>query len=238
MVVNKIIPKRYKSISLLIAFTFIAFIPFFYGQTYNRIEAEFTLKEKKADGTQQLSLGHVYYDIQYGKIVYDITFPQKSIMIMTNDAMVIMKDDSVVNKKRANHLVRFSIFNLCVKGSLPHFGLKETPFELKNIEKEDDMVISTWELPEKQIEEKSKILLSHIDKQLQGIVTYGKDEEIISKQFFEQYTTIKGLNFPKRVVHFMYTDTDKKNIRITTYKNIKINHSGNEAYYNYTIPGN
>lgn len=232
----KNIPKRYKSTSLLIAFFFIAFIPFSYAQNYSRIEADFTLKEKKFDGKEQLSMGHVYFDAEYGKIVYDINFPQESVMIMTKDAIVIIKDDSVINKKPANHLVKFSIFNLCLKGSLPHYGLKETPFELADVEKEDDMVISTWKLPEKQVAKKSKILLSHVDKELQGIVTYGKDENIVSKQFFEDYTTVKGLDFPKRVVHFMYTDEDKKNTRITTYKNIKINHTGNEAFYNYTIP--
>lgn len=238
MLIYKKLQKRYKSTSLLIVFFFVAFIPFSFAQTYNRIEAEFSVKEKKYNGKQQLSMGHVYYDRQHGKIVYDITFPKKSTMIMTNEALIIVKNNTVVFRKPANHLVKFSIFNLSLKGSLPHFGLKETPFTLSNVEKEDNMVISTWKLPEEQVKEKSKILLSHIDKQLQGIVTYGKDETIISKQFFENYTTVKGLNFPKRVVQFMYIGEDKKNTRITTYKNIKVNHTGNEALYNYIIPDN
>ncbi|MFW6019160.1 MAG: hypothetical protein ACOCPM_01140 [Bacteroidales bacterium] len=229
--------RWYKSV-IIIILIFITFIPSSFSQTYNRIEAEFTVKEKKHNGEQQLSMGHVYYDQHYEKIVYNIYFPEKSKLVMTRDAMILIENDTVIKRQPASHLVKFSIFNLSIQGSLAYFGLKQTPFELKDVEQDGEMVISTWELPEDMVESKSKIMLSQVNKQLQGIIIFDKNDEIISKQFFENYTTIKGLNFPQRVVQFSYVENGKKNTRITTYKNIKINQTGNEALYNYSIPGN
>lgn len=230
--------RWYKSFIIIQVLVFIAFIPSSIAQTYNRIEAEFSVKEKKYNGKQQLSMGHVYYDRQYRKVVYNMTFPQKSTLVMTQDAIVLIENNTVINRQPASHLVKFSIFNLSLQGSLAYFGLKQTPFELKNVERDGEKVISTWELPEDMVENKSKVMLSQVNKQLQGFISYDKDDEVISKQFFENYTTVKGLKFPKRVVQFRYVGDGKKNTRITTYKNIKVNQAGNEALYNYIIPGN
>ncbi len=204
---------------------------------YSRIEADFTVKERSFDGKQKLYSGRVYYDLNQKKIVYDITFPRKSVLVMTPEGMLAIQDGEVRSETKVSHLVKFSIFHLSLMGSLDNFGLGETPFELEEVEKSGDKVISTWKLPEQMVEQKSKIMLSQVDKNLQGMVSFDVEGNMISKHIFENYVNIKGVGFPTRVLQFDYQKGEVINTRITTYRNVVINNTGNEEYYNYRIPG-
>lgn len=218
-------------------FQFVAFLPVSFAQMYSRIEADFTVKERSFDGKQKLYSGRVYYDLNQKKIIYDITFPKKSVLVMTPEGMVAVQDGEVRSETKVNHLVKFSIFHLSLMGSLDNFGLEDTPFELENVEKSGDKVISTWRLPEQMVEQKSKIMLSQVDKILQGMVSFDMEGNILSKHIFEEYMSIKGVRFPARVLQFDYKDGEVINTRITTYRDVIINNTGNEEYYNYNIPG-
>ena len=95
------------------------------------------------------------------------------------------------------------------------------------------MVISTWEYPE--LEGDGKIMLSQKESKLFGIVSFAHGDTIASKQFFEDYITIEGISFPQRVVQFVYL-AGEEDIKVTSYKDVKINNEANEEYYNYPIP--
>jgi hypothetical protein len=59
--------------------------------------------------------------------------------------------------------------------------------------------------------------------------------KILSKQFFEKYIIVKGLNFPTEITQVIYQD-EGKITQQTTFKNIIINNLQNEKFYNYIIP--
>lgn len=222
---------------LALVFQFIIFIPFSFAQLYNRIEADFTVKEKSIDGSQNLYSGKVFFDLNYQKIVYSIQFPKKSTIVITPSALWVIENGEIISKTDGEHLVRFSIFQLTLKGSLDNFGLEDSPFELSKVERTGEMVISTWKLPKQLIDVKSKIMLSQINKNLYGMVSFDVEGNILSKHVFEDYKVVKGIGFPTKVIQFNYLNGETQNTRITTYRNIQINNTGNEDYYNYHIPG-
>ena len=45
------------------------------GQHYFRMKADFSIKEKFGDGKMALTMGTIYYDRNYKKLVYDVKFP-------------------------------------------------------------------------------------------------------------------------------------------------------------------
>lgn len=204
-----------------------------YGQIFSRVEADFSLKEKRIDGSKSLTMGSVYFDKNVGQIVFDIKFPESFVVVINDSLMLKIKDHQVVDRKLAQGIVYFSIFNLSLNGNLPYFGLKDSPYELTNIEKENDMVISTWDFPE--LKNKGKMMLSQKNKKLFGVVSFAGQDTVISKQFFENYINIDGVDFPQRVVQFMYL-AGEEDIKITNYKNVIINNEENEEFYNYPVP--
>ena len=95
-----------------------------YGQIFSRIEADFSLKEKRIDGSKSLTMGRVYYDKNAGQIVFDIKFPEKMVMVMNDTAMIQIKNNTVVSHNPANGMLYFTVFNLCLNGNLPYFWVK------------------------------------------------------------------------------------------------------------------
>lgn len=206
------------------------------AQPHYRIQASFSLKEVKSDGSQNLSMGQVFYDMHHGKVVFDIYYPSPHQIVLTNTHVYIIHQGEVTSSSVAPNMLSFSIFNLALQGSLPYYGLQDTPFELEDIERVDSMVISTWRMPKQLIKGSSKLLLSQVERRLQGLVTFDENETLLSRQLFENYTTIDGIAFPRRVVQFLYHDGGKDQ-RITTYSNIVINNtSSHEDMYRYSIP--
>ncbi len=222
---------------LIILLVFLASGHLAVAQPHYRIQANFSVKEVKSDGSQSLSMGRVFYDLHHGKVVFDIYYPSPHQIVLTNTHVYIIHQGKVTNTSKAPNMLSFSIFNLSMKGSLPYYGLQDTPFELQDIERVDSMVISTWQLPEALVKSRSKLLLSQVDRRLQGLVTFDEDGELVSRQLFENYTTVQGLSFPRRVVQFVYTADGSKDQRITTYSNIMVNNStSNENMYHFRLP--
>ena len=121
---------------------------------------------------------------------------------------------------------------MALNGNLEFFGLKQTPYILEEVENEDDMIVSIWNIPNSNY---GKIMLSQKDKQLSGLISFDTDGNILSKQFFEEYSVINGFEFPNRIVQYIYV-LSKKTIKLTTYRNIKINELESDQYYDYPIP--
>ncbi len=222
----------------LILFMICLFMPsFLFAQLYRRIEADFSIKEKIDTNKKRLTMGRVYYDINEQKIVYRIDFPSPKTVVITDSIIYQIKNNKILSRSAAHNIESFSIFHLSLKGNLPYYGLKDSPYNLVNVEKTDSMVVSTWKLPKKLVTKQGKIMLAQKDRLLHGLVTFDKKGNILSKQLFENYTKIRELTFPKKVVQFLH----KKNgvqIKLVTYQNIKINSQGHEDLYDYTIPVN
>jgi len=208
---------------------------FSHAQVFSRIEAGFSIKEKNSDGTSGLTMGKVYYDKNIRQIVFNISFPRSEMMVVKDTLIYRIIDNKLLEKVKTNEIIDFSILNLCLNGMLQDFGLKNSSYHLTNMEKDSNMVISTWEPHKALVKIRGKIILSKIDKKLNGLVAYSPEGKIVAKQFFRDYQNIDGLNFPAKIIQFIYLD-DKEEHKLTTYKDIIVNNFSNEKDYNYTIP--
>lgn len=81
------------------------------------------------------------------------------------------------------------------------------------------------------------ILLSNVNQQLNGIIFKNITGEIVVRQFFKNYTNVKGLSFPKEIVKENYVN-GQKIYELTEFTNILINDVSVENTYNYKIPAN
>lgn len=224
------------------------------GQRFFRIKADLTIKEKLGDTAYQLIIGKVFYDKNIGKLVYNISFPKKGTWVMNDTSLYIIQNDSVTGHRKIPQINKFTIFHLSLNGKLDNFGLdpENGPFTISSVEKEADLVISTWIPPEKYREDIGKFVISQKNKRLFGMVVINANDKVISKQFFENYQNFRGLGFPTRIVQFNYIappeeenkkgnkklqpSKEKKHIKITTFENVKVNETGNEKMYNYSVP--
>jgi len=144
-------------------------------------------------------------------------------------------NNKIIERESILAMTEFSIFHLSLNGRLPDYGLRNTIYNVTDVTKEGDMVITSWE-PQKGLNKKlGKILISNMKKQLFGIIFYGADEEIKTKQFFEEYKNYMGLDFPGKIVQISYIDNQEV-YQITTFKNVIINDIKENDIYNFTIP--
>ncbi|MGB0431142.1 MAG: hypothetical protein ACPGLV_11760 [Bacteroidia bacterium] len=201
-----------------------------------RIALDFSIKEKRSDGSFALQMGRAYYDLNHKKLVYDVSFPNKQ-MVLTNDSSIyLIENGKAIDMKKDAGFIQMSIFHLCLTGSINSFGLDESVFEAKKVEKENNLVMTTWEIPKKiRSRSKTKVITSIKDRKLYGVVFLDADEKVISKQFYKNYQTINGVEVPTKVI-FILMVNDEEQYRIMEFKNIEINEFGNESIYNYPTP--
>jgi hypothetical protein len=219
-------------------------LPQLLGQYYFRIKADFSVKEKTFEDTYRLLVGSVYYDMNYKKIVYHIQFPEKEIWVLTDTIAFVFKDNEPVKKQTAFIYPEFSIFNLVLQGALKDYGLKDHPvLKVKEIDRQGDKVIRTWEPTKDYKENLGKLKMSTKGRKLEAVVFYSPEGRLMSRQFFDNYLNVKGLDFPGEIVQFIYPNPEvqkeysgKEMIVKTSYRNIQLNKTDEEFFYNYPLP--
>ena len=130
---------------------------------------------------------------------------------------------------------KFSIFNLCLENQLNNYGLEKSFYSIDKVEKDGDLVISTWKPGKNQQKYFGNVMISTKDNRLFGIVFLNTEGDIVGKQFFEDYIVVDGLAFPTKMVKFTFYG-DKKTTQITTFENIKLNNLNEKKYYDYPVP--
>jgi len=217
---------------LLILATFLILALPAHAQSLQRVEADFSLKESDKLGNKKLSVGKVYYDKNIRVVVFQITFPYEEVLCVHDKGVTRFKADTVFANVIANGLIDFNIFQLFLNGNLDFYGLKQSPFELKDVEEDNNKVISTWINKRSKDVGLGKILLAQEDKAITGLITYNDKDEIVSKQFFEEYMDVSGFKFPSQVIQYLISGNEKE-IRISNYRDIKINNYDQKAPYDY-----
>lgn len=204
---------------------------------FYRIKTDFSIKEKRADGSFALQLGTAYYDLTKKRLLYEMSFPEKQTMLTTDSSVHLFKNGLLQGSKKTPGFIQMSIFHLCLTGDLKSFGLVNTPFKASKVEKSEDLVITTWELPSppKDTLLQTKILTSTKGRQLYGVVFMDGKDQVVSKQFYLNYEYISGISVPRKIVFIMYID-GKEQKRIMEFKSVELNEKGNENLYNYPIP--
>jgi len=133
--------------------------------------------------------------------------------------------------------IDFSIFNLALNNNLKNYGLQKSVYTMKKVEKDEDLVISTWE-PKKEVEKNIGILKIAVgENKLSGIIFYDPQNKMIGKQLFSEYATIGGFEFPTEIMNYSFRTDGSEIHQLTTYKNIKVNNWDENTYYNYPVPG-
>lgn len=225
----------------MIKYLFLLFFPLLLPQVnskfFFRIKTDFIIRTKSSTGKQQLTVGKLFYDKNIKQIVYEITFPEKETWIQKDTILYKIVNSKVIGNQRIPAGIEFSIYNLVLNGNLSDYGLKTTKFRIKKVEKSDGNVISTWEPPAEWKKKFGDILLSDINQRLNGIVFKNSAGEVIAKQFFRNYITVKGLLFPQEIVKEIYSN-DQKVYELTTFSNIIINDISDENKYDFKIPSN
>ncbi len=182
-------------------------------------------------------MGKFYYDRNYKKLVYVNNFPKKEVWVSKDTSVYHIVNNKVIDRQSAPPVAEFSMFHLVLNSQLSNYGFKNTAMIIEKVEKQDNMVITTWALPPKAPKLFGKIKTSTTNNKLNGIVFLNMEGKVIKKQFFNDYRNIGGLEFPHEVVDIIYIN-DKENYQVTTYKNIQIDDLTEGNIYNYTIPGN
>lgn len=206
------------------------------AQKFFRIKGEFTIKAKASDGKSQLTMGSFYYDRNFKKLVYITRFPKKETWVSIDTSVYHLVNNKVIDRQSAPPIAEFSMFHLALNSQLSNYGFKNTALKIEKVERDGDMVITTWSPPEKAAKLFGKIKTSTKNSRLFGIVFLNTENNILKKQFFNEYKNINGLEFPHEVVDITYIK-GKENYQVTTYKNIVIDDLTEGSIYNYTIPG-
>jgi hypothetical protein len=204
------------------------------GQQFYRVKADFSIKEKNPEGSFNLTVGKVYYDKNLRKLIYDVTFPEPETWVIYDTLVYKIKNQLIESKTKTASLVEHSIFHLALSGNLNDFGMKETPYELKSVEKADSLIIATYQPDSRLNKLLGKVVLSKKRRKIFGIAFYKPSGELAGKQIFEQYSNYKGCDFPGEIIQFNYTPQGEK-IQITTFRNVIINQPDESHLYDYNL---
>ncbi len=201
-----------------------------------RFKAKFTIKEKTLQDKLQLTKGTVYYDKNIGKLVYRISFPEPATLMIADTNYYLIQYDSLMEKRAVPAIGEYTLFHQGLSGNLQHYGLEETPYKIASVSQEDDMVITTW-IPEGNLKKlMGKIVMSHKQKQLYGIVFFDKKgKKVIRKLFFKDYVNLDGFIFPQEIVQITYRD-EEEYYKVTTFKEIAIDDKSENGMYDLNVP--
>lgn len=206
-----------------------------FAQQFFRVKADFSIKQKNADNSTALTMGTAYYDRSTKRLTYHISFPEKEVWVFKDTLMYVFKNGKFFTKKKSIMVPEFSIFHMVLSNNLADYGLKGSAFKVDKIEKDKGMIITSYKPVAKANLGIGKIMLSSIDKKLNGVIFYSTKNEIASKVFYKNYINVRGLAFPTTVTQFTYVKGE--NISQTTYKNVLIDQMGDEEFYSYNIKG-
>jgi hypothetical protein len=206
------------------------------GQQYNRIHADFSVKVKTASGGQSLTMGQVFYDRNIKQLIYYVSFPDKTMWVTSDTLVYQIKDNQLVSRTATFSMAEFTVFHLALNSHLQDFGLKNTRYVAQDVQREGDLVITTWAPPEKARQQLGNILVSVKNKQLFGVIFQDPKGVVIRKQFFEDYQVIKGLPFPGRIIEINITN-GIESYQVTTYKNAVVDEMENDNRYFYNTSG-
>ncbi len=207
------------------------------GQSFYRIESDISIKTKTQGGQGNLTLGKVFYDRTNRKMVYSITFPEKEIWVVKDSLSMVYHNDSLFQKNIINPFIETTVFHKCLEGKLNDFGLKGSAYQIEKVEKDGNMVITTWKPPANLASKLGQIVTSTVNNSLYGVVIKTPLDEILSKQIYKNYSVVSGLKVPSEIIQVMYKDNTEV-YQVITLTNIVVNNIKNENMYNYSSGDN
>ena len=205
------------------------------AQQAYRLKADFMMKVKRADSTFNLSKGKVYYDRNIRKLTFDVAFPEKEIYVSKDTILYTFVCDTLKQQTTSPIIPEHSYFNFILNDKFNSYGLEESSFSVGNIERNKDLVITTWNPPEAMQHVIGKILIGTKNKRLYSVIIQNTNFEIINRQIFKNYVHIKGTDIPSEVLNVTYLDSGGKLYQIISLSNIVLNEDSESKLYNYPV---
>ena len=201
------------------------------GQQAHRIKADYTVKSKTVGRDEAgLITGTVFYDLRIGRLIFDVTFPQKEIWVFIDSVQWIIRNDTLVQIKPSTIQPKLSVLHLSLNQQLNGFGLEQSGYSMTGVKTEDGLLISNWSAPLAARRKMGQIALASRERQLNSVIFYHPDGRILRKQHFRKYQKFLGISIPTEVVDEIF-EKDKKIFQATEYKNIVINEQASDFYY-------
>lgn len=213
-----------------------------FSQKNYRIRTEVSIKDKLSNGKFRLTVGQVYYDKIYSKIVYQLRFPRKETLVVQDTSIFQINDKGELLGSKGTPMVpEMTIFHLALSNRLNDYGFNDGTnfYKVTKVEKDGNAIITTWMPADASLHKVlGKVMMQNVNKRLDAILFYEPSGKLLSKQFFKDYVNIKGIEFPQTVTQFSYSikDANKENIQQTTYKNIVVDEAAQDEIYRYKIP--
>ncbi|MCB0736919.1 MAG: DUF4292 domain-containing protein [Bacteroidetes bacterium] len=217
---------RYSLFTLLVLFISSSFS----SEPNTRIRVDFTIKQK-IENRISLEIGTAYYDKLKNQLVYQLTFPNRNILVTTDTAVFTYSDDSLINTSFQPGIIQRSIFHLMLTSNLKSFGLGKGLFKTIKVEKQDSLVVTTYKSDNNKVFD-GTILVSNHKNKLHAVVYKDASGNVVSKQFYEKYTTVDGLEIPTRIV-FIVFENGKEYYKTIEFSNIVLNEEHNNHMYHY-----
>lgn len=205
------------------------------GQDYFRLQADVSVKISNTDGTRSLTRAKVYYDKNIKELIYDISFPQKEKWVSKDTSLYKYNKDSLIQRITIPYLNEFTIFHLALNSGLNDYGLKETNYEMGKVEKNGDMVLSYWEIPEQLNLPIDHVVIAKKEGRLESVVMVGEEQVILSKQFFRNYIKTDAFEFPGQIIQITYDSLGGENYQVTEFSNLKVNDLANNHLYHFQL---
>lgn len=204
------------------------------AQEILRMKGQFSVKSK-SDSASSLTVGTFYFDRSNMRMVYDIRFPQKQLWVFKDTAVYRFAGDSLMDKTKGLSIVEFSIFNLALNNQINNYGLGSSIYSLDEVEKDGELVISTWAPPKVLDEAMGKVMIATRRKRIDGIVFLSTEGEVIRKQFFKHYQNLNGIPFPTELMDILYQNGDTT-YQKTKYSQIESYDANAADFYDFELP--
>jgi hypothetical protein len=224
-----------KNFSLIILFFLVFLLPATSQEAY-RFHSDFLFRAKGVDSLFHITKGEVFYDKNIKKLVFKNTFPKKETYLINDTTLYVFHSDTFIESRKNIIPPEHTMFNYLLSSSFSNYGMNGSGFEVGNIEKKKDIVVTSW-VPKGVIGKYiGKILIANKDKRLHSVVIFDKDLKMMNRQIFKKYQNINGSEIPSEILSVSYYSDSSTYIQITNLNNITLNESDNQDIYDFKIP--
>ncbi|MDF1576690.1 MAG: hypothetical protein P1P86_16005 [Bacteroidales bacterium] len=203
------------------------------AQEYFRVNADFTVKIKRADGTMNLTRGSVYYDKNIQELIYRVSFPQPEVWVIADTSLFKFRSDTLYDRISIPSVNEFTVFHLSLNSGISDFGMKRSRFKVSRVEKKNDLVLSYWKIPDQAEISIDHVVVAKKDNRLESVIMVGDESKVLSRQFYRNYMKSGAFEFPQQIVQILPGENGEENYQVTEFKNIKVNDMENDELFRH-----
>ncbi len=205
------------------------------AQEYYRVNADFTVKIKRTDGTMNLTKGAVYYDKNIKELIYRVTFPEPEVWVIADTSLFKFREDTLYDRISIPSINEFTVFHLSLNSGISDFGMKRSRFKVSKVEKKNGLVLSYWKIPRQAEISIDHVVVAKKENRLESVIMVGEESRILSRQFYRNYLKIGAFEFPQQIVQILPNEEGQENYQVTDFKNIKVNDMDNDELFRFRI---